>query len=107
MNRRMLLIVSASSVLALALVITVVGIASGARLNLSSGVFAALMTLFALGAIAGAVAWILGLMQAAKNRRWDWFVEILALGALGALIFAAVGWRDEQGSVSSASSANM
>jgi hypothetical protein len=96
MNKRALLIVSASSVLAFALSIVVIVVASAARLNLSSGIFMAILALFGLGLISGAVAWMLGLMQTARCRQWEWFVEILALGPVGALIFAGFG---QQGAV--------
>ena len=105
MNNRVLLLVSTFAILALALAIAAVGVVSAAKLNLSSGVFAAILTLFALGALAGVAAWILGLMQAARGRQWEWFVEVLALGVLGALIFAIVDWRGEADKVGSSSSA--
>jgi hypothetical protein len=95
MSKRVLLIFSASAVLALVLSALMVIVVSTMRINLSSGIFAALLTLFALGALAGVAAWILGLMQAARGRQWDWFVEVLALGAFGALIFAIVDWQRE------------
>jgi hypothetical protein len=95
MSRRVLLIVSGLSVLAIALSAVTVLVVSVARLNLNSGIFTALVTTVVMGALAGFAAWILGMMQAARGRQWDWFVEVLVLGALGALIFAAVNGRVE------------
>ena len=95
MNNRALLIISALAVLTLGLAIVVVGVASAARLNLSSGVFAATLALFVLGVLTGAVVWLLGLMRTARDRRWEWFVEILILGALGVLVFSVVSWSGE------------
>jgi hypothetical protein len=92
-NNRALLLLSALSVLALGLAIAAVGVASAIRLNLSSGIFAAILALFALGVLAGAVAWLLGLMRTARDGRWEWFVEILILGALGVLVFSVASLR--------------
>jgi predicted acyltransferase len=94
-NNRVLLLVSAFSFLMLGLATTAVGVASAARLNLSSGVFAATFALFVLGVLTGAVAWLLGLMRTARDRRWEWFVEIFMLGALGVLVFSVVTWSGE------------
>ena len=95
MNNRALLIISALSVLSLGIAIAAIGVASAARLNLGSGVFAAILALFALGVLTGAVAWLLGLMRTARDRRWEWFVAILLLGALGVLIFSVASWRGD------------
>lgn len=93
MNNRVLLSVSAVSVLALALATAVIVVASAARLNLSAVVFAALLILFAFGSLTGAAAWLLGLMRTARDRHWEWFIEILVLGPLGALIFSVAAVR--------------
>jgi hypothetical protein len=94
-NNRVLVLISAFSVLTLVLAIAVVGVASAARLNLSSWIFAATLALFVLGIITGAAVWLLGLMRTARERRWEWFVEILILGALGVLVFSVVTRSDE------------
>jgi hypothetical protein len=94
-NNRALLIISALSVLTLGFAIGVIGVASAARLNLSSGVFAAILALFVLGVLTGAIAWLLGLMRTARDRRWEWFVVILILGALGVLVFSVVSGSGE------------
>jgi hypothetical protein len=94
-NNRTLLLLSTFSVLALGLVVVAIGVVSAARLNLSSGVFAASLALCALGLLAGAVAWLLGLMRTARDGRWEWFVEILVLGALGVLIFSVASLQSD------------
>jgi hypothetical protein len=94
-NNRTLLLISTFSVLMLGLAIAVVGVASAAKLNLSSGAFAGILALFVLGVLTGAVAWLLGLMRTARDRRWEWFVEILVLGSLGVLVFSVATWSGE------------
>jgi uncharacterized membrane protein YiaA len=38
--------------------------------------------------VTGVVAWIMGMLQAADEKRWGWFVAILLLGAIGSLAYA-------------------
>jgi uncharacterized membrane protein YiaA len=47
--------------------------------------FASALLLVAL--VAGAVAWIMGMLQAADEKRWGWFVAALLLGAIGSLAY--------------------
>ena len=95
MNNRVLLLISAFSVLTLGLAIAIVGVASAVKVNLSSGDFAATLTVFALGVLTGVAAWLLGLMRTARDRHWEWFVEILILGALGVLVFCVASLRGD------------
>jgi uncharacterized membrane protein YiaA len=52
---------------------------------------------FFVALVTGAVAWIMGMLQAADEKRWGWFVTVLLLGAVGSLAYglkwpaAAVG----------------
>jgi hypothetical protein len=94
-NNRTLLLLSTFSVLALGLAVVAIGVVSAARLNLSSGVFASILALCALGVLTAAVAWLLGLMRTARDGRWEWFVEILVHGALGVLIFSVTSLRSD------------
>ncbi len=38
--------------------------------------------------VTGVVAWIMGMLQAADEKRWGWFVAVLLLGAIGSLPMA-------------------
>jgi hypothetical protein len=38
--------------------------------------------------VTGVVAWIMGMLQAADEKRCDWFVAVLFLGAMGSLAYA-------------------
>ena len=65
----------------------------GARLGLSCtgalGIAIFLASLFLLIAlVTGVVAWIMGMLQAADEKRWGWFVAVLLLGAIGSLAYA-------------------
>jgi hypothetical protein len=91
MRIRLILIVGAISTGTLALSIAGIVLASVARLNLSSLHFGALVLAFLVGCVTGAAAWLLGLMQTARLRSWDWFVEVLVLGPLGALLYGLAG----------------
>ncbi len=73
--------------MALLLAAGTIVVASVARLNLSSAVFGGVLVLLVAGVLTGVAAWLLGMIQAARMSRWDWFVEVLVLGPLGALIF--------------------
>jgi len=92
-NKLVLVVLSASSILTLTISFVAILVASLARLNLSSSVFATITATFALGLLCGSIAWMLGLMQTARVRQWEWFVATLALGPVGALLFAGFGQR--------------
>jgi hypothetical protein len=91
MGKRTVLVVAATSTAALSLTLGTVVVVSVARLNLNGVVFGGVLSLFVVGCVSGGAAWVLGMMQAARLSRWDWFVEVLALGPLGALIFGLAG----------------
>jgi hypothetical protein len=46
---------------------------------------ASLLLLIAL--VTGVVAWIIGLLQAADEKRWGWFVAAVLLGVVGSLAY--------------------
>lgn len=74
-------LVAAVSLVALALAAVPVLVISVAHGDLSALAFGAVVTLFVVGCLAGAAAWVAGLIVAAGIRRWDWFVAVLLLGA--------------------------
>ena len=39
------------------------------------------------GVVVCGAAWLLGLASAARDKQWDWFVLVLALGPLGTLLY--------------------
>jgi hypothetical protein len=47
--------------------------------------FALALLLVAL--VTGVVAWIMGMLQAADEKRWGWFVAVLLLGAIESLAY--------------------
>lgn len=55
--------------------------------NLDGRLFSASIVTFLWGVIACGAAWLLGLTSAARDRQWDWFVVVLALGPLGTLFY--------------------
>ena len=96
LTRRVITILSAASLLALGAAIVLMAApsaycVSSARLGsctgaLSIAIFlASLLLLIAL--VTGVVAWILGMLQAADEKRWGWFVAVLLLGAIGSLAY--------------------
>ena len=46
---------------------------------------------FLVAIVCGLIAWIGGLIATAKIQRWGWFVAVLLLGSLGALIWGIGG----------------
>jgi hypothetical protein len=58
--------------------------------NLNSLAFGLDVAALLTSALSGAAAWLLGLAGAAGARRWDWFIVVLALGPLGALLYSRV-----------------
>jgi hypothetical protein len=56
--------------------------------NLNSLAFGLDVTALLAGVLCGAAAWLLGMMRAAGMRRWDWFIAVLALGPVGALLYS-------------------
>jgi hypothetical protein len=93
-NNRNILIFALVSVVALVLGFVLLVIASVAHLNLSSAAFGGIATLVLIGGLVGFVAWLLGLMKTARISRWDWFIAVLLLGPLGALIYGFSGPAD-------------
>lgn len=97
LTRRVIAILSAISLGAIVLILLVAaapislcslrllgGSCTGA---LGIGIFlASLFLLVAL--VTGVVAWIMGMLQAADEKRWGWFVAVLLLGAIGSLAYA-------------------
>jgi hypothetical protein len=90
-RQRGILALAAASLAALAFGILVLGIVSVSHANLSALAFGVTMLLFIVGILLGFAAWIAGLMRTARYRRWDWFVAVLFLGPLGALLYSLAG----------------
>ena len=94
--RRIILILSAVSLVALATAIILVAApsvycVSSARLGSCTGALGIAIFLASLLLVVafftGAVAWVMGMLQAADEKRWGWFVAVLLLGAVGSLIY--------------------
>ena len=94
MNNRNILIFALVSIVALVLGVVLLVVASAAHLNLSSAAFGSIITLFLIGGLVGFVAWLMGLMKTARISRWDWFIAVLLLGPLGALLYGFGGPAD-------------
>ena len=97
LTRRVIAILSAISLGAIVLILLVAAapislcslrlLASSCTGALGIGIFlASLLLLIAL--VTGVVAWIMGMLQAADEKRWGWFVAVLLLGAIGSLAYA-------------------
>jgi hypothetical protein len=93
---RVIMILSAVSLAAFASAIVLVAApsaycVSSARLGFCTGALGIaifLVSLFLLIAlVTGMVAWIMGMLQAADEKRWGCFVAVLLLGALGSLAY--------------------
>lgn len=52
--------------------------------------------LYAVAVIAAVVSWVAGLIKTAQLGRWGWFVEVLLLGFLGALIYGIAGPEEKK-----------
>jgi hypothetical protein len=96
LTRRVIMILSAVSLVALVASIVLVAAPgayclSSARASSCTGAlgigifFASALLLVAL--VTGVVAWIMGMLQAADEKRWGWFVAVLLLGAIGSLAY--------------------
>jgi hypothetical protein len=58
----------------------------------TTGIFGILaLACYVIGAILALVAWIGGLIKTAQIGAWVWFVIVLILGSLGALIYGIAG----------------
>jgi hypothetical protein len=97
MSRRSIVIFASASLTMLAVGLTLLGMVMAARANLASTAFGGLAALVVVGGVLGFVSWLLGLMRTAGQRRWDWFVAILVLGPLGALIYGLVDHEEGDG----------
>jgi hypothetical protein len=71
---------------------------SSARPGLCTGalgiaIFLASLLLL-IAAVTGVVAWIMGMLKAADEKRWGWFVAVLLLGVVGVVgIWSGPGLR--------------
>lgn len=86
MERHIVLPASAVSVAAGCAALLALFVVTAGHLNMNAGVFGGVVALLAAAAALGAVAWVGGLMLAARLRRWDWLVGVLVLGPVGALL---------------------
>jgi hypothetical protein len=96
MNKRTFLIVSAGSIGLALLGILVPAISLVATSNIPQMVLLVGTVLFLLGGLAGAAAWVAGLIKAAAVGQWGWFVAIALFNVVGALAYALQG--SERGS---------
>jgi hypothetical protein len=87
MEKRALLPASAASLGLGAIGLLTVIVVSVGRLNMNGAVFGTVLAALAGSLILALVAWVGGLMLAARLQRWDWLVGVLLLGPLGALLF--------------------
>ena len=95
---RMTSIMAGTAAVALAATLAGAALLAGVVLthgNLSSAAFGGLVALFIAGIALGFVAWLLGLMQAARAQQWDWLVAVLLLGAPGTLLYSLAHSRAE------------
>ena len=90
MEKRTLLPTSTASLTLAAIGLLTVIVVSVGRLTINGAVFGAVVMLLVASLILAAVAWVGGLMLAARLQRWDWLVGVLLLGPLGALLFCLV-----------------
>jgi hypothetical protein len=97
MEKRVLLSTSATSLTLAAVSLLTVIIVSVGRLNMAGAIFGGVILLLAASLLLAAVAWVGGLMLAARLQRWDWLVGVLLLGPLGALLFCLVPARGPAG----------
>jgi hypothetical protein len=93
MEKRALLPASAASLALGGVALLTVIVVSIGRLNMNGAAFGTVVALLVASLILGAVAWVGGLMLAARLQRWDWLVGVLLLGPLGALLFCLVSER--------------
>lgn len=62
--------------------------------NLGGKLFDASLAVALTSLYVGAASMLLGLMRTARERQWDWFVMVLALGPVGTLLY---GYRRPPG----------
>lgn len=94
MERHVVLPASTASVATGCAALLALFVVTAGHLNMKGAVFAAVVALLAAAALLGAVAWVSGLMLAARLQRWDWLVGVLILGPVGALLLCLVKRRD-------------
>jgi hypothetical protein len=93
MNKRTLLALSAGSIGLALLGILVPAISLVATSNIPQTVLLVGSALFLLGGLAGAAAWVAGLIKAAAVGQWGWFVAIVLFNVVGALAYALQGFE--------------
>ena len=96
LTRRVIMILSAVSLgtlhAAIILVAAPGAIACRARDLVHAQARSALGSFFAsalllVAFVTGIVAWTMGMLQTADEKRWGWFVAVLLLGAIGSLAY--------------------
>ena len=91
MNTRSVTAYALASCVASALGTVPLVVVIGGRRDLSSAILSVVVILYALSAVFGIAAWILGLVKTARIGRWGWFATVFFLGLLGALVYGFVG----------------
>jgi hypothetical protein len=87
MTRRTILILGTISVASLVLGVLVPGISLALTSNIPAAFLTAGTVVLVLGCLAGAAAWMTGLIHTAAVGRWGWFVAILIFSLPGSLAY--------------------
>ena len=95
-NKRLSLLLSALSLLAIVLGILVPAVSLALTANIPQTVLLVGAVLFLLGCLVGLAAWVSGLITTAAIGQWGWFVASALCNVLGALAYALAGPETRQ-----------
>lgn len=97
MTRRIAQPIAVSALVVACISAVTMFIIANEHINLNGLAFTCFSVLLVACVALLAAGWLSGLMLAARVRRWDWFVGILALGPIASLLMCLSIRREEGG----------
>jgi hypothetical protein len=95
-SKRTILILSAAGIVLCVLGIGVPGVSLAAASNIPQGLAVIGGLLLVAGVVLGIISWALALIKTANIREWGWFVAVVLLNSIGALIYGLAGPETRQ-----------
>ena len=92
--RSPLTLVALTALVALVLAAMPMLVVTFTHANLNALAFGTVVVFLVVACLAGVASWLAGLIAAAGQRRWDWFVAVLLLGAPATLALGLVRSRE-------------
>jgi hypothetical protein len=95
-SKRTILVLSAAAIALCVLGIGVPGVSLAATSNIPQGIAAIGGLLLVVAVVLGIVGWALALIKTANIGEWGWFVVVVLLNCIGALIYGLAGPETRQ-----------